>query len=388
MAAIDDLKAALGKLGPAASVSVQAGAQTIRLTVGELLKGLGVLVIDPIDKEKTKNVRVVTPFLRLRAQPTINSAEVGRFNQGDIIEVRDVTGVSAEGFTWLPTADGRGWIASDYTNPAEVGKVWSLPFTANQRGVGTSAGGWAPSAKELELIRRNRIEFALICAYQPGQAAAAIPDLRAAGVRNFIVRAALNPPISPDPRNFVDRTLPILREYALAIGPNEPLIIAVHNEPNLTNEGWGTAWADGAAFSRWYLAVVDLYRRALPNCKIGFPAMSPGGDVNGIRMDESRFIAGCPDALAASDWVGVHHYWIDPAGSDCNPPIARWRAWFGNMSLVGTEVGPSDSCQITSTAMNVAYQKFAQVGVPMCGWVLEGAGAWVNASWVIHDLAL
>ena len=84
----------------------------------------------------------------------------------------------------------------------------------------------------------------------------------------------------------------------------------------------------------------------------------------------------------------MHFYWADPTGQDINPPLAQWRAWFGNIPLIGTEVGPSDSVQVSPGAVQRAYQKFAEIGVPACAWLLSGAGAWHNAAWDVNNILL
>jgi hypothetical protein len=130
------------------------------------------------------------------------------------------------------------------------------------------------------------------------------------------------------------------------------------------------------------------YRQTFPNAKIGFPAMSPGGDVPNLRLNEPTFIAQCAAAISASDWIGIHYYWQDKDGADINPPLAQWKAWFGDKPIVGTEVGPTDHNTITSHAMRKAYDAFARIGIPAVGWVLSGAGAWQNAAWDIHNVVV
>jgi hypothetical protein len=356
-------------------------------------------------------------FLRLRAQPSLSGAVVDQLGSNVIFEVFDETPVRADDFNWGRTADGRGWVALDLTEPIEVGTstvqviatrevsngsisaspsrtmniastpTWMLPFSANQRGVGTSAGGWAPDGRQCDLIRQNRVEFVLICTYERNQAQNAISSLRAAGVRNFILRACIHEPVTTAQR-WVDLTAPVLKEYEAALGGSEPLMIAIHNEPNLVREGWTTAWRDGQEFAAWWIAVANSYRQIFPGAKMGFPAMSPGGDVPGIRMNEPMFIAGANAAVQDSDWIGIHYYWLDPNGSDINPTVDQWRMWFGNLPIVGTEVGPADANTVTPQAMRIAYDKFAVAGIPAVGWVLSGAGAWQNAAWDIHNLVL
>src|SRR5262249_48983362 len=151
-------------------------------------------------------------------------------------------------------------------------------------GVGMNAGGWTPSQAELDLVQRNHIEVALICCFEHNQAAWAIPNLRNQGVKSFILRAGISGIKGnvPSANDFADRTIPILHEYVNAIGNAQPIMIAVHNEPNKEDEGWTHAWLNGAEFAQWFLAVTAKYRQEFPGAKIGFPAVSPGGAIPGV----------------------------------------------------------------------------------------------------------
>jgi hypothetical protein len=331
-----------------------------------------------------------SPALRLRAKPDIDSAVVGRFLPGDVLEVLDQPPVVADNLHWLNLADGRGWVAEQFTAPAEGGgqPVWRLPFAATQRGVHGSAGGWAPAADDpqLDLVRRNRVEVMLIVAYEAGQANDSIRRFRAVGVRHFIIRAATHGVPSSNPGEFVTRTRHILQEYAVALGGTRNLMIAVHNEPNLAPEGWGSAWHNGGEFAAWFKAVAAAYRTLFAGVKIGFPALSPGGHVPNLRTDEEQFTREAASAIGDADWVGVHYYWGRPDGADINPPADRWRGWFGSKPLVGTEVGPTDHNIVTAPAMRLAYQRFAAANVPAIGFILNGAGKWQNAAWDVHHI--
>ena len=264
---------------------------------------------------------------------------------------------------------------------------WSLPFHAAMRGVGASAGGWAPEGKHLDLCKRNNIEIVLVVAYEPGQAARTIQPLRDSGVKHFILRAAIHEAIA-SPQRFVQITTPILKEYADAIGNNSEILIAIHNEVNLVQEGWTKSWRDGTEFAGWWRTVADSYRHSFPGAKMGFPAMSPGGDVPNIRLNENAFVQQARSAIDAADWVGVHYYWANRDGSDIKPPFAQWRQWFGSKPLIGTEVGPTDGNIVDANAVRVAYQKFEAIGVPAMAWLLNGAGAWQNAAWDMHGIYL
>lgn len=83
----------------------------------------------------------------------------------------------------------------------------------------------------------------------------------------------------------------------------------IQRAPNLNSEGCYSAWASGAEFARWWLDVASLLRQELPEAKLGFPGLSPGGQVEGQRQDALSFLEGADQAVLDADWVGVHCYW-------------------------------------------------------------------------------
>lgn len=84
----------------------------------------------------------------------------------------------------------------------------------------------------------------------------------------------------------------------------------LHRAPNLQREGFFSAWASAADFARWWLDAADLLKAEFPEAKLGFPGLSPGGQVEGLRLDARVFLEGAESALLEADWLGVHCYWI------------------------------------------------------------------------------
>lgn len=351
--------------------------------------------------------------LNVRARPSMAAKSNFIVPYLATVEVKPAA-LLADTFTWRELVTG-GWIAQEFTEPdapAETGAAISpvgvregteeaarlvaapAPVVVAARGVHGNAGGWAPTDQELNLVRRNQVQAVLIAAYEPNQALLAVPRLRDAGVRDFIVRACSRHAITPDPQVFADDTLPRLREYrdalSSAFSPDTRMLIAVHNEPNVSVEGFGTAWLNGAEFTRWFLAVVQRYRSALPNIAIGFPALSPGGDLalpNVSRMDEWRFADQCVEAINASDWVGVHAYFVGD-GADIDLKPERWREMARGRSVIVTEGGPADGVLNDGAKLDNTYRRCEAAGLPLMAWLLSGAGAWQQAGWVERDIRL
>lgn len=90
----------------------------------------------------------------------------------------------------------------------------------------------------------------------------------------------------------------------------------IHNEPNLIPEGLGANWTNGAEFSAWWIDVRDRLSAIYPSILWGFPGLSPGGTIAGIRSAALPFLTQCAPAIALADWVGVHCYWQDEAGME------------------------------------------------------------------------
>lgn len=264
---------------------------------------------------------------------------------------------------------------------------WRFPFPANVRGIHGNAGGWQPNAAELDKIRQNKIELLFLVTYEQNQALLTVNHMRNAGVKHFVLRATHRGGWAW--QDFANGSLPRLKEYAAVLGGSQNLAIQIHNEVNLVAEGWLAGWSNGLTFSDWFLRLADFYRRELPGCKLGFPALSPGVSVPGIRLDEITFAKQARTAIAAADWVGVHYYWEQPDGADIKPPFATWAALYPGKPLLGTEVGPAERTPATAQALRKAYATFASGGVPMCAWLLNSpTNDFALASWVRQGIVL
>ena len=129
-------------------------------------------------------------------------------------------------------------------------------------------------------------------------------------VRAFVAFWEEDAPRRVTPAEFVEWTTPDLARLYEA----DPTIryIEIHNEPNITKEGWGGSWENGQEFGEWFLAVQDLYRARFPEAKFGFPGLSPGptSTLQG-RTASAAFLEQAAFAAQQADWVGLHAYWIN-----------------------------------------------------------------------------
>lgn len=131
------------------------------------------------------------------------------------------------------------------------------------------------------------------------------------------------------PQQFLNDTISDVRRTLNIIGQRD-VVVELHNEPNLRDEGMGSTWRNGAEFNTWYLEVLRLYRQAIPGMRFIYPGLSPGASVQNIKMDHVEFIETSRDAVKASDGLGVHIYWshVYPMATALNvldDYIARFR---------------------------------------------------------------
>src|SRR6185369_8322485 len=114
----------------------------------------------------------------------------------------------------------------------------------------------------------------------------------------------------------------------------------IHNEPNLVPEGWTQSWNDGQAFGAWFVDVVNRLRPVFPEARFGFPGLSPGDSIPGLRSAALDFLTGADAACRAADWVGVHCYWVSE--EEMNSPagglgFVEYRRRFPDKLLLLTE---------------------------------------------------
>ncbi len=143
---------------------------------------------------------------------------------------------------------------------------------------------------------------------------------------SFIVRAFLDfggRDISPN--QFFNDTINDVTRAVESIGAGRDIHIELHNEPNLTTEGYLTTWFNGEDFSVWLLEVLDLYKAELfhlPQVEFMYPGLSPGSAIPGFRRYYQMFLTESTAALAACDSVGIHAYWNTQPGTPFPLPTA------------------------------------------------------------------
>lgn len=88
---------------------------------------------------------------------------------------------------------------------------------------------------------------------------------------------------------------------------------SIANEPNLYSsfapEGFGVMWNNGAEFSVWFCQAVDHLTPLFPEAVWGFPAVSLGQGIDGIRYPADKFYAEAWLGRCIADFECIHSYW-------------------------------------------------------------------------------
>jgi|GEM_PF-2414740 len=125
-------------------------------------------------------------------------------------------------------------------------------------------------------------------------------------------------------------------------------LFEVHNEPNLADEGLIVpgrigSWADGAQFGTWFTAALALMSQTFPDAVWGWPGLSPGPDIGGVRADSAQFLAQAGAVPRSADWIGLHAYWLNDLELDAAVnSVRQMAAAFPGQQLYVTEFANVD----------------------------------------------
>lgn len=101
--------------------------------------------------------------------------------------------------------------------------------------------------------------------------------------------------------------------------------IVIWNEPNLYFE-WGSRPPDPGAYAAMMKVVYGAIKAASPDTMVVGGALSPGPSIDGVRMDELRFLRDTLAAGAPFDVLGVHSYGArEPASAEPHPDRVNFR---------------------------------------------------------------
>jgi murein DD-endopeptidase MepM/ murein hydrolase activator NlpD len=243
-------------------------------------------------------------------------------NAGDLIGLSDGTGNTSGHFLHLTlkkegaTADGLTDYPNDIIDPTPY-----LVFPDDREPLGLTPGVWPydhclvglhgradgpMQDADWEPVRTARVEALKLTS------SASSADVERA--------RRVNPDMFVMVRLFADFQHRVVTpsEFARWVGPDMQRFyergvryFEVHNEPNLTPEGYGTSWRDGHEFGQWFLSVVGGLKPKFPEARFGWPGISPGPTVSGMRFDHLAFLESADRLVAQADWIGCHCHWHD-----------------------------------------------------------------------------
>ena len=90
----------------------------------------------------------------------------------------------------------------------------------------------------------------------------------------------------------------------------------IHNEPNLYIEGFGSAWSDGQKFATFFNSIIRSLEEDMSEAKWGYPGLSPGHSIEGVRYDPMRFFEESWEARKRADFICAHSYFTSDADMD------------------------------------------------------------------------
>jgi hypothetical protein len=144
----------------------------------------------------------------------------------------------------------------------------------------------------------------------------------------------------------------------------------IHNEPNLTPEGFGTNWRSGYEFGEWFVQVCDLLKAKYPEVKLGWPGLAPGPSAAGMRADDVEFLQSAGSSVGDADWIGCHCYWEDRHGIASESGGAKYvyyrDRWPDRLLIITEFSNPSallDSQSRTQQYLDYYFSLRSQAGI-------------------------
>jgi murein DD-endopeptidase MepM/ murein hydrolase activator NlpD len=265
-------------------------------------------------------------FLTLYAQLQETFVNVGdKVRAGQVIGTAGATGNASGDYLHLSlkqagaTATGLTAFPSDFVDPLPcLAQSRPTPLTAADypwpakaclAGVHGRAGEPVMRDADYMTLQRAGLEAVKLLTWTlPGE----IDRVRAQNPNVFIL-ARLMTKIGA-PNQFSDFFVSEVQEHMAGFYARGVRYFEIHNEPNLTVEGWRSSWQDGREFNRFFLEVYAKLKGRFPEAKLGYPGLSPDGiPAPGVRANDLAFLAESDEAARTADWLGVHCYWQSEA---------------------------------------------------------------------------
>lgn len=321
--------------------------------------------------------------LNVRAAASLNAAILRALPYNAEVEVDKI-----QPMVWSKLLNQSGYVMGTHLSPTPLNYIWVSPLSARRYHLHASAGGWPPTPDQQRIVKNNRIASVFICTYESHTAGENLSGFRAADVEYVVLRATAPIETTNNPNLWADIAISRLAPFMNILGTR--VMVQVHNEPNLVDEGWRHGWKNGVEFGRWFTVVSRRIRDAFKGVRIGFSPMSPGGAIVNRRSDELSFVAGCYTAIRDSDWVAVHNYYGNTDASDLTVPINKWRSYAQGKAIVCTEGGPSEWHVAAASGLQRMFSLHAAVNVPVFAWLLDNTEqpSFAGAAWTKQNIIL
>lgn len=223
----------------------------------------------------------------------------------------------------------------------------------------TDPGDWAWNEHNaLDVIRE--CGFLAVKTLCPGASAPQISMMKSKGARFICVRlfAKLNERRGDTLQQRAEWFYNEVAQAALELYGAGVRYFEVANEVNLIDEGLGYNWDNGVEFSQWFGYVVSLLRVSMPGIKCGFPGLSPGGTIPGVRQDSTIFWQQAQQAVTQADYLNCHAY-FGGDGSTWGTALAQTIAFCkANPSKVIVLSEFSDNGQADKAVKGASYAAF------------------------------
>ncbi len=213
----------------------------------------------------------------------------------------------------LPGAYSRGLTVfpGDYLDPADY---LVLDAHARQRANAAFTGGSASFVSGINLPGGDiPVEFLLEMGFRGVRVNASNPDLDLGNLQWLIEQGVTVLAFLP---NNLSKRYAAPHDYAGWVTPGIARLSEIgvryfelHQLPNTAAGGLGTTWANGAEFGDWFAGVVGRLRACFFDVKFGYPAVSVGPSIRGVRTDGGVFIEQSRHAMQIADWVASRAYW-------------------------------------------------------------------------------
>lgn len=213
----------------------------------------------------------------------------------------------------LWTLGGGGWGASNYdTMLPELGEYIATvspltpPPSITKGGLHLSANGNHADDPSLPLeIQAMKTAKLTRCKFMSNGDPEFVHVLQANSIdlANSVCRlyAAGDNAVLKDPARFYLEQ----RAYITEVHGHGVRLFEIHNEPNLTNEGYNFAWNTPDEFAtNFYAPVARLIRENFPDIKLVYPGLAPRPDWAAWKPSIASLIG-----QGLIDLIGVHCYW-------------------------------------------------------------------------------